>query len=168
MCVVVNKCRLTYSYKHCLKSVHIWSYSGPHFPSFGLTPNTDTFYAVKCSPLSQWFPEFWNIGNCIKREHQLKISHIKEQIEVQDQKECRYMSMICNGNFIGEKVPNTEFFLVRFQPEYRKIRLRKNSVFGQYSRSVFYANNQLVKAVTVFAKMFHRKCLARSSIRLQR
>ena len=53
---------------HCLKSVHIWSYSGPYFPAFGLnmerysaslniqskcrkirtriTPNTDTFYAV--------------------------------------------------------------------------------------------------------------------------
>ena len=48
--------------KHCVKSVHIRSYSDPHFPAFGLnnriqsdcgkmetrlTPNTDTFYAVK-------------------------------------------------------------------------------------------------------------------------
>ena len=32
---------------HCIKSVRIWSYSGPHFPAFGLiTPNTDTFHAV--------------------------------------------------------------------------------------------------------------------------
>ena len=55
---------------HCVKSVRIWSYSGPHFPAFGLnkeryvvsqihsiqsecgkmwtriTPNTDTSYAV--------------------------------------------------------------------------------------------------------------------------
>ena len=53
---------------HCVKSVRIWSYSGPHFPPFGLnieryrvslriqsewgetrtkiTPNTDTFHAV--------------------------------------------------------------------------------------------------------------------------
>ena len=60
---------------HCVKSVRIWSFSGPHFPAFGLntertkyeemryfvslriqsecgktrtrrTPNTDTFYAV--------------------------------------------------------------------------------------------------------------------------
>ena len=52
---------------HCVKSVRIWSYSGLHFPTFGLnterygvshriqsecgkmwtriTPNTDTFYA---------------------------------------------------------------------------------------------------------------------------
>ena len=52
---------------HCVKRVHIWSYSGPHFPAFGLnterygvslrilsecgkmrtriTPNTDTFHA---------------------------------------------------------------------------------------------------------------------------
>ena len=55
-------------YIHCIKSVHIRSYSGPHFPAFGLnterygvsfriqlecgkkrtriTPNPDTFYAV--------------------------------------------------------------------------------------------------------------------------
>ena len=60
--------------KHCIKSVHIRSYSGPHFPAFGLntqtykvslriqsecekvrtriTPNTDTFYAVKVSAKS--------------------------------------------------------------------------------------------------------------------
>ena len=53
---------------HCVKSVHIRSYPGPHFPAFGLntqrygvslriqsecqkirtriTPNTDTFHAV--------------------------------------------------------------------------------------------------------------------------
>ena len=53
---------------HCVKSVHIRSYSGPHFPAFGLnterygvflriqsecgkmrtriTPNIDTFHAV--------------------------------------------------------------------------------------------------------------------------
>ena len=56
---------------HCVKNVRIWSYSGPHFPAFGLntkrqgvslriqfkygkmgtriTPNTDTFYAVNNS-----------------------------------------------------------------------------------------------------------------------
>ena len=55
--------------KHCVKSVRIRSYSGPYFPAFGpntkiygvplriqseygkirtrITPNTDTFYAVK-------------------------------------------------------------------------------------------------------------------------
>ena len=54
--------------RHCVKSVRIWSYSGQHFPAFGLntkrysmslriqskwgkiwtriSPNTDTFYAV--------------------------------------------------------------------------------------------------------------------------
>ena len=53
---------------YCVKSARIWSYSGPHFPAFGLdmeryslslriqsesgkmrtriTPNTDTFHAV--------------------------------------------------------------------------------------------------------------------------
>ena len=55
--------------RHCIKSVRIWNYSGPHFPAFGLnterysvslriqlecekmrtriTPNTDTFHAVR-------------------------------------------------------------------------------------------------------------------------
>ena len=48
--------------KDCVKSVRIWSYSGPHFPAFvvslriqskcgkmrtRITPNTDTFYTVK-------------------------------------------------------------------------------------------------------------------------
>ena len=40
--------------EHCVKTVRIRSYSGPHFSAFGLnterysrmTPNTDTFYAV--------------------------------------------------------------------------------------------------------------------------
>ena len=40
---------------HCVKSVSIWSYSGPHFPTFGensvrmrenADQNTDTFYTV--------------------------------------------------------------------------------------------------------------------------
>ena len=52
-------------HKHCVKSILIWSYSGPHFPTFGMntvryciqsecgkmrtriTPNLDTSYAVK-------------------------------------------------------------------------------------------------------------------------
>ena len=59
---------------HCVKSVRIWSYSGPYFPAFGLntercsvslriqsecgkmrtgiTPNTDIFYAVNFTFLS--------------------------------------------------------------------------------------------------------------------
>ena len=60
---------IAYKLKYCVKSVRIRSYSGPHFPacglnterycvslrihsecgkiSTGITPNTDTFYAVK-------------------------------------------------------------------------------------------------------------------------
>ena len=60
--------------------------------------------------------------------------------------------MICNGNFIGEKFPNTEFFLVRFQPEYRKIRLRKNSVLGQFSRSVFLRKQLAGESCHCFSK----------------
>ena len=76
---------------HCVKNVRIWSYSGLHFPAFGLnmeiysvslriqskygkmrtriTPNTDTFYAVLCSDgilLQTNFPRAWSlrkIGN---------------------------------------------------------------------------------------------------------
>ena len=36
---------------------------------------------------------------------------------------------------LREKCPNTEFFLVRIKSEYRKIRTRKNSVFGATSHS---------------------------------
>ena len=36
---------------------------------------------------------------------------------------------------LPEKCPNTQFFLVRIQSEYRKMRTRKNSVFGHFSRS---------------------------------
>ena len=48
----------SYDTIHWVKSIGIWSYSGPHFPIFGLNkercgkiqtrinPNTDTFYAV--------------------------------------------------------------------------------------------------------------------------
>ena len=36
-----------------------------------------------------------------------------------------------------EKCPNTEFFLVRVQPEYEKIRTRKNSALGHFSRRVW-------------------------------
>ena len=41
---------------HCVKGFRIWSYSGSHFPAFGLnseiTPNTDTFNAVHVSAYS--------------------------------------------------------------------------------------------------------------------
>ena len=65
-------------HKHCVKSVCIRSYFGPHFPAFGLnteryfvslsiqsgcrkmrtriTPNTDTFYAVICKPFQNNTP----------------------------------------------------------------------------------------------------------------
>ena len=36
---------------------------------------------------------------------------------------------------LREKCPNTELFLVRIQSEYRKIRTRKDSVFGHFVRS---------------------------------
>ena len=49
------------------------------------------------------------------------------------------------GYTLREKCPNTELFLVRIflysdciriQSEYRKMRIRNNSVFGHFSRSV--------------------------------
>ena len=62
--------------QHCIKSVRIRSYSGPHFPAFGpnpetysvslriqskcgkmrtrITPNTDTFHAVQKVQFSIW------------------------------------------------------------------------------------------------------------------
>ena len=40
-----------------------------------------------------------------------------------------------NCRTLCEKCPNKEFFLVRIQSECGKIRIRKNSVFGHFSRS---------------------------------
>ena len=42
---------------------------------------------------------------------------------------------------LREKCPNLELFLVRIQPEYRKIRTRNNSVFGHFSRSDNFLNS---------------------------
>ena len=39
---------------------------------------------------------------------------------------------------LRKKYAHTEFFLVRTQSKYMKIRTRKNSVFGHFSRSVYY------------------------------
>ena len=44
---------------------------------------------------------------------------------------------------LREKRPNMGFFLVRIQSECGKIRTRKNSVFGHFSRSVNVSNPQL-------------------------
>ena len=44
-----------------------------------------------------------------------------------------------------EKCPNTEFFLVCIKSEYRKIRTRKNSVFGHFSRTDYYTQNPYLK-----------------------
>ena len=38
---------ICYGFRHCVKSVFIRSYSGPHFPAFRITPNEDNFYAVR-------------------------------------------------------------------------------------------------------------------------
>ena len=59
---------------HCVKSVFIWSYSGPYFPTFGLntysvqskcgkrrtriTPNTYTFYAVSVFGINSQYSYF--------------------------------------------------------------------------------------------------------------
>ena len=48
---------------------------------------------------------------------------------------------ICSRNLSQcEKCPNTEFFLVRIQSEYRKIWTKKNSVFGHFLRRVLLEN----------------------------
>ena len=45
---------------------------------------------------------------------------------------------------LREKCPNTEFFLVRIQSEYRKIRTRKNTAFRHFSRSADYSKNLII------------------------
>ena len=62
---------------YCVKSVRIRSYSGPHFPTFGLirdqkirtraTPNTDIFYPVFKSP--EVFNSFMLIFNYLNKNN---------------------------------------------------------------------------------------------------
>ena len=80
--------RIIGHYWQCVKSVRIWSFSGPHFPAFGLnterysvplriqskcgkirtrkTPNTDTFHVVILEDLNKacktyiWFKHLWS------------------------------------------------------------------------------------------------------------
>ena len=49
---------------------------------------------------------------------------------------------------LREKCPNTEFFLVRTQSEYGKIRTRKNPVFGHFSRSAEVAGLDSISYLT--------------------
>ena len=66
------------TFSHCVKSVRIPSYSGPHFPAFGLntlriqsacgeiwtriTPNTDTFHAASLSDIITYFQSILNLN----------------------------------------------------------------------------------------------------------
>ena len=47
--------------------------------------------------------------------------------------------------------PNTEFFLVHIQSECGKMRTRKNSVFGHFSRSVWLKKLKMVNKVLPYA-----------------
>ena len=44
-----------------------------------------------------------------------------------------------------EKCPNTEFFLVRISPHSDWIRIRKNYVFGHFSRSVYFSDHDAMR-----------------------
>ena len=50
---------------------------------------------------------------------------------------------------LREKCPNTKFFLVRIQPKYEKLRTRKSSVFGHFSRSGDSCDSFTVNLYTV-------------------
>ena len=77
----------------------------------------------------------------------LKYTMIKCRCKSSSKCKCRTNLCSCKKNRLKcmspllEKCPNTEFFLVRssfylrIQSEYRKIRTRKNPVFGHFSRS---------------------------------
>ena len=57
------------------------------------------------------------------------------------------------GKTLCEICPNTEFFLVRIQSDCGKIRTRKNSVFGHFSRSEnihIYSSN-----IQTYSDIFH-------------
>ena len=85
----------------CVKSVRIWSYSGPHFPAFGLntewyslslciqsecwkmrtriTPNTDTFYAVLRVTLTIMWQNLWFDKSIIIDKNSVLFSNISNK-----------------------------------------------------------------------------------------
>ena len=42
---------------HCVKSVHVWSYSGPYFPAFGLNTERMEYLFVFSSNAGKYGPE---------------------------------------------------------------------------------------------------------------
>ena len=77
---------------------------------------------------------------------------------------------------LGEKCPNTEFFLVRiffFRTEYRKIQTRNNSVFGHFLRSeklsyldrnLLYLSKKRKQILALFCKLVSQ-ILSQSCVR---
>ena len=74
------------------------------------------------------FPELYHHGNCTRN-----ITFIFWANDLN-----------CAWRPLREKCPNTELFLVRIQSEYRKIRIRNNSVFGHFHAMDIYRSNYLI------------------------
>ena len=88
--------------KHCVKSFYIWGYSGPYFPAFALnteryfvslriqsecgktlariTPNTDTFHAVKSPRISNKFKKFQSLRNFTQLHWMEKVISKKQNL----------------------------------------------------------------------------------------
>ena len=132
--------------KHCVKSVLIWSYSGLHFPAFGLnmerysdthsewgiirtrkTLNTDTFYAVKFDKKPNKLS--WPLKNI----HETLAQNIRSNLRfIQTSTEWKVSKY---GIFPGPYFPAFGLILpLRIQSECGKMRIRKKSSFGHFSR----------------------------------
>ena len=54
-----------------------------------------------------------------------------------------------------EKCPNTELFLIRIQPKYRKIQTRNNSVFGHFPRCEDVRTPLVIKVYNTEQRIIH-------------
>ena len=70
-----------------------------------------------------------------------------------------FVKIFCSlvTNILLENCPNTKFFLLRIQHECEKIRTRKNSVFGHFSRSVCVFKS-LLYIFNILTKVISKRC----------
>ena len=128
---------------HCVKSVRIRSYSGPHFSAFGcgkmrtrITPNTDTFYTVYVMLNSLLTPEFWSVkwmATTPPKAEIVKVLYIKFKkiqkktkipriVSVQDRSYIIFRT--CNSNHTAvyiDKKWGTKYFILLFLQLWRVI-----------------------------------------------
>ena len=139
----------------CVKNVRIRSYSGPHFPAFGLiterygvslrmqskyvkmrtriTPNKDTFHAVLCSNTMPVRFESFPLINLKTMHLKIKVSEefSVENLEISLEMNEHWTHIPYTGNYRIMKLTDMPFFHVNLLPV---------SIFNNFSLFPLYEN----------------------------